>query len=221
MIKVEHLYKSYKTGDISTEVLKDVGLEVEAGEFIAIMGRSGSGKSTLLNILGGMDSADSGSYLFDGEPVSGMDSRQLAHFRNKKIGFVFQSFYLLPEFNVMDNVAVPMGYGGVSSRERKARSLKLLEQVGLEKKAKRRPSQLSGGEQQRVAIARAIAQKPSVLLADEPTGSLDEENGIRIMELLKKLNEQGLTIILVTHDTKVAKYADRILYMTDGKLTPR
>lgn len=218
MIQVEHLFKSYKTGELRTEVLKDVSLSVEKGEFVSIMGRSGCGKSTLLSILGGMDSADKGSYAFDGEDVSGMDARSLAHFRNKKVGFVFQAFHLLPEFNVMDNVSVPLGYAGVGAKQRRAVAMELLEKVGLGDKAKRRPSQLSGGEQQRVAIARAIAAKPEVLLADEPTGSLDEENGIRVMEMLKQLNEQGLTIILVTHDSKVAGYADRVLHMVDGKM---
>ena len=218
MIQVEHLFKSYKTKDVVTQVLKDVSLDVERGEFVAIMGRSGCGKSTLLNILGGMDSSDEGTYLFEDEPVSGMNARKLAHFRNKKVGFVFQSFHLLPEFNVMDNVALPLGYGGAGAKERKARAMELLEKVGLKDKAKRKPSQLSGGEQQRVAIARAIAADPDVLLADEPTGSLDEENGIKVMDMLKTLNDQGLTIVLVTHDAKVADYAHRLLHMSDGKL---
>ena len=218
MIKIEHLMKSYKTGDVRFQVLKDVNLTVSQGEFVAIMGRSGCGKSTLLNILGGMDSADEGTYLFDGQPVSGLNNRDLAHFRNKKVGFVFQSFHLLPEFNVVDNVALPLGYGGVGAKERRARAMELLEKVGLADKAKRRPSQLSGGEQQRVAIARAVAAGPEVLLADEPTGSLDEENGIHVMDMLKQLNDQGLTIVLVTHDQKIADYADRVLRMADGKI---
>lgn len=218
MIKIEHLMKSYKTGDVRFQVLKDVNLTVNQGEFVAIMGRSGCGKSTLLNILGGMDSADEGTYLFDGQPVSGLNNRDLAHFRNKKVGFVFQSFHLLPEFNVVDNVALPLGYGGVGAKERRARAMELLEKVGLADKAKRRPSQLSGGEQQRVAIARAVAAGPEVLLADEPTGSLDEENGIHVMDMLKQLNDQGLTIVLVTHDQKIADYADRVLRMADGKI---
>lgn len=218
MIEVRNLYKSYKNGDVCTKVLKDMNLTVEDGAFVTIMGRSGCGKSTLLNILGGMDRADQGTYLFDGTPVSGMDGRSLACFRNQKVGFVFQSFHLLPEFNVADNVALPLGYGGMGAKQRRKISMELLEKVGLADKARRRPSQLSGGEQQRVAIARAVAAGPKVLLADEPTGSLDEENGQKIMEMLKALNTQGLTILLVTHDPKVAACGSRMIHMADGRI---
>ena len=217
-IKFDKVTKDYHSGEVTIRALSDASFEVEKGEICVIVGESGAGKTTLLNILGGMDSLDEGTYLFEDEPVSSMNARQLAHFRNKKVGFVFQSFHLLPEFNVMDNVALPLGYGGAGAKERKARAMELLEKEGLKDKAKRKPSQLSGGEQQRVAIARAIAADPDVLLADEPTGSLDEENGIKVMDMLKTLNDQGLTIVLVTHDAKVADYAHRLLHMSDGKL---
>ncbi len=218
IITIKNLVKTYQSGDAKNEVLKDVCLEVNKGEFIAIMGRSGCGKSTLLNIMGGMDLADRGSYLFEGMQVSDFNRRQLAHFRNKKVGFVFQAFHLLPEFSIIDNISLPLGYAGAKSGQRKKRAKQLLEMVGLAGRETGRPFQLSGGEQQRVAIARAISNQPEVLLADEPTGSLDEENGIKIMQLLKTLNGQGLTIIMVTHDKKVAEYADRIIYMADGKI---
>ena len=218
MIIINNLQKKYKNGDMDTEVLQGVNMQVKRGEFVAVMGRSGCGKSTLLNIIGGMDKADNGSYLFDGEQVLDYNSQQLANFRNKKVGFVFQAFHLLQEFSVADNIALPLGYAGIGAKQRKRTALELLEQIGLVEKAGRRPFQLSGGEQQRVAIARAISNQPEVLLADEPTGSLDEENGIRILELLKNLNERGLTIIMVTHDIKVSEYADRVIRITDGKV---
>lgn len=218
MLIINNLQKKYKNGDMDTEVLQGVNMQVKRGEFVAVMGRSGCGKSTLLNIIGGMDKADSGSYLFDGEQVLDYNSQQLANFRNKKVGFVFQAFHLLQEFSVVDNIALPLGYAGIGAKQRKRTALELLEQIGLVEKAGRRPFQLSGGEQQRVAIARAISNQPEVLLADEPTGSLDEENGIRILELLKNLNERGLTIIMVTHDIKVSEYADRVIRITDGKV---
>ena len=218
MIIINNLQKKYRNGDMETDVLRGVNMQVKRGAFVAVMGRSGCGKSTLLNIIGGMDRADSGSYLFDGEQVMDYNNRQLASFRNKKVGFVFQAFHLLQEFSVADNIALPLGYAGIGAKQREKTAKDLLEKMGLVEKAARRPFQLSGGEQQRVAIARAISNQPEVLLADEPTGSLDEENGIRILELLKKLNEQGLTIIMVTHDPKVSEYADRVIRITDGKI---
>ncbi len=218
IIAIKNLMKTYQTGGAKNEVLKNVCLEAEKGEFVAIMGRSGCGKSTLLNIMGGMDKADGGSYLFHGERVSDFNRRQLAHFRNKNVGFVFQAFHLLPEFNVMDNISLPLGYAGEKAAQRKQRAKQLLEMVGLAGRERDKVFQLSGGERQRVAIARAISNRPEVILADEPTGSLDEENGAKIMQLLKKLNGQGATIVMVTHDKKVAGYADRVIYMENGNI---
>ncbi|MBD5468584.1 MAG: ABC transporter ATP-binding protein [Lachnospiraceae bacterium] len=200
-----------------TEALRGVNLSIAEGEFAAITGRSGCGKSTLLNIMGGMDRQTSGEYLFCGEKIDDMNARALARFRNQSIGFVFQAFYLAKELNAIDNVAMPLGYAHVSSRERKRRAEEALAAVGLSEKLRARPSQLSGGEQQRVAIARAIINHPAVLLADEPTGNLDYENGQKIMDLLHRLHEDGLTIVMVTHDLVLAQQADRIIHMEDGR----
>lgn len=200
-----------------TEALRGVNLSIAEGEFVAITGRSGCGKSTLLNIMGGMDRQTSGEYLFRGEKIDDMNARALARFRNQSIGFVFQAFYLAKELNAIDNVAMPLGYAHVSSRERKRRAEEALAAVGLSEKLRARPSQLSGGEQQRVAIARAIINHPAVLLADEPTGNLDYENGQKIMDLLHRLHEDGLTIVMVTHDLALANQADRIIHMEDGR----
>lgn len=200
-----------------TEALRGVNLSIAEGEFVAITGRSGCGKSTLLNIMGGMDRQTSGEYLFRGEKIDDMNTRALARFRNQSIGFVFQAFYLAKELNAIDNVAMPLGYAHVSSRERKRRAEEALAAVGLSEKLHARPSQLSGGEQQRVAIARAIINHPAALLADEPTGNLDYENGQKIMDLLHRLHEDGLTIVMVTHDLALAKQADRIIHMEDGR----
>lgn len=200
-----------------TEALRGVNLSIAKGEFVAITGRSGCGKSTLLNIMGGMDRQTSGEYLFRGEKIDDMNTRALARFRNQSIGFVFQAFYLAKELKAIDNVAMPLGYAHVGSRERKRRAEEALAAVGLTEKLHARPSQLSGGEQQRVAIARAIINHPAVLLADEPTGNLDYENGQRIMDLLHRLHEDGLTIVMVTHDLALAKQADRIIHMEDGR----
>lgn len=200
-----------------TEALRGVNLSIAEGEFVAITGRSGCGKSTLLNIMGGMDRQTAGEYLFRGEKIDDMSTRALARFRNQSIGFVFQAFYLAKELNAIDNVAMPLGYAHVGSRERKRRAEEALSAVGLSEKLHARPSQLSGGEQQRVAIARAIINRPAALLADEPTGNLDYENGQKIMDLLHRLHEDGLTIVMVTHDLALAKQADRIIHMEDGR----
>lgn len=215
MIKIEHLTKQYNK---DTTALKDISLEINEGEFIAIVGKSGCGKSTLLNILGGMDVQTEGSYTFNETEVSTLKGKKLAKFRNENIGFVFQSFYLMNDCNCIDNVSLPLGYANVSAKIRKERALELLDEVGLKDKAKKRPSQMSGGEQQRIAIARALSNSPAVILADEPTGNLDEENGQKIMDLLKKLNKEGLTIIMVTHDLDLAKQADRMIHISDGKI---
>ena len=210
MIKVINLNKTYNNG-IKVQALKEINLKIERGEFILIIGKSGSGKSTLLNILGCMDGYDSGEYLFSDQDVKSLSSPELARFRNQKVGFVFQSFQLINELTVGENIEMPMGIAGVPRNERKKRVTELLEMVGLEEKESCRPLQLSGGQQQRVAIARALANNPDVILCDEPTGNLDEKNGIKIMELLKKLNEKDTTIIMVTHDLTLKQYADRII----------
>lgn len=219
MIKINHLNKTYNNG-IKVQALREVNLVIEQGEFILIVGKSGSGKSTLLNILGCMDGYDSGEYLFLDQNVKSLSSRESAQFRNHKVGFVFQSFQLINELTVGENIEMSMGIAGVPKNERKKRVKDLLEIVGLEEKENCRPLQLSGGQQQRVAIARALANNPDVLLCDEPTGNLDEENGIKIMELLKELNEKGSTIIMVTHDLTLKQYADRIIQMKDGRIIP-
>lgn len=217
MININHINKTYYSG-IEVQALKEVNLVIEKGEFILIVGKSGSGKSTLLNVIGCMDGYDSGEYLFLNQDVKSLSSRELAQFRNRKIGFVFQSFQLINELTVGENIEMAMGIAGVPRNERKKRVKQLLEMVGLTEKEKNRPLQLSGGQQQRVAIARALANNPDVLLCDEPTGNLDEKNGIKIMELLKSLNKKGTTIIMVTHDLTLKQYADRIVEMKDGRI---
>lgn len=215
---LKDIVKCYKNGSNVTEALKGVSLTVKQGEFLAITGRSGCGKSTLLNIMGGMDRQTSGEYLFQGERVDGMNVRRLAEFRNRQIGFIFQAFYLGKEFQAIENVAMPLGYAKVRRKERKRRAKEALMQVGLGDKLLSRPAQLSGGEQQRVAIARAIVNHPKVLLADEPTGNLDCENGRVVMELLHNLHAEGLTIVMVTHDLTLAGEADRLIRMEDGRI---
>lgn len=218
LIKVENLTKIYKTGTVETKALNNISFTIQEGEFAAVIGRSGCGKSTLLHILGGMDKPTNGFYLFNGIKVMDLKGYSLARFRNQQIGFVFQGFYLMNEMNAEENVALPLGYANVNKRERKRRALELLDAVGLKEKAKHKPSELSGGEQQRVAIARAVAGNPKVLLADEPTGNLDEENSKKIMKLLKELNEKGLTIIMVTHDMELSKKAGRIIRIKEGRI---
>lgn len=219
-IRMQKIVKRYESGNKKsrnvTEALRGVSLCISKGEFVAVTGRSGCGKSTLLNIMGGMDRQTSGEYLFFGKKVGGMNARALARFRNQSIGFVFQAFYLAKELNAVDNAAMPLGYAHVKNRERKRRAEEALNAVGLGRKLRAYPAQLSGGEQQRVAIARAIINHPGVLLADEPTGNLDQENGQKIMDLLHRLHRDGMTIVMVTHDLALAGQADRILYMEDG-----
>lgn len=219
MIRLEGITKNYIGKYIHTEAIKGIDLEVKEGEFIAIMGRSGTGKTTLLNILGCMDHYDDGVYYFNDTNVSELSDKQVAKFRNKNIGFIFQSFNLIPDLTAFDNIELPLGLAGVPAKIRKERTYNLLKEVGLEDKAFHRPIELSGGQQQRVAIARALANSPKIILADEPTGNLDEESGLQVMEYLRKLNKKDkVTIIMVTHDSVVSKYADYILEMKGGKL---
>ncbi|MDF2686423.1 MAG: macrolide transporter ATP-binding protein [Clostridia bacterium] len=217
-IQLKNVTKIYRGVNVETVALKNISISFENGEFTAIMGRSGCGKTTLLNILGCMDTFDDGEYIFEDKNIKGCSENALAAFRNKKIGFIFQAFNLINEMTVFKNVEVPLGYAGISAKERKERCEYLLEQVGLSDKLKNHPTQLSGGQQQRVAIARALAMEPAVILADEPTGNLDSKNGTEIMELLKDMNEKGKTIIMVTHDNTLSKYAKRTVTLSDGEI---
>jgi len=217
VISVEHLTKVYDLGEVRVEALRGVDVRVERGEFVAIMGASGSGKSTFLNIVGCLDRPSTGRYRLDGVDVSQMSSDQLAEVRNKKIGFVFQSFNLLARTSAVENVELPLLYNGTDSRDRRARALAALKATGLEGRAEHQPSQLSGGQQQRVAIARALVNLPAIILADEPTGNLDSQTSSEIMGIMQTLNEQqGITVMLVTHEPDIAQYAKRVILFKDG-----
>jgi putative ABC transport system ATP-binding protein len=218
MISIESLNKIYKTGSVEVHALKDVNIEVTQGELIAIMGHSGSGKSTLMNIIGCLDRPTSGKYLLDGIEIDKQSADELSLIRNKKIGFVFQSFNLIPRTNVLRNVELPMIYAKVKSNQRRERALELLKKVGLEDRTTHLPNELSGGQKQRVAIARALANNPPIILADEPTGNLDTNSSEEIMSIFRKLNKEGNSIIIVTHEPEVAKYADRIIVFKDGSI---
>ncbi|MFA5644040.1 MAG: ABC transporter ATP-binding protein [Patescibacteria group bacterium] len=218
LIKIKDLKKEFNSGDVVTKVLHGVSFNIDKGEFVSIMGPSGSGKSTLMHILGLLDRLSSGSYEFEGQNVSDFDDDQLAVFRNEKIGFVFQSFNLLPKTSVLDNVILPLTYS--SNRKKMGeRAKKVLASVGLDHRLDYYTNQISGGEKQRVAIARALVNNPSVIFADEPTGNLDSKSGTQIMEILQKLNDEGNTIILVTHETHTAEHAKRIIKIKDGLIT--
>ena len=216
LIFFENIRKSYRLGGVDIHALDGVNLSIHQNEFVALMGPSGSGKSTLINILGCLDSPTSGQYALNGKDVGSMRDWQLSEIRNTEIGFVFQSFNLLPRMSSLDNVALPLVYAGVSSKQRQNRAQELLELVGLGDRLKNKPNQLSGGQRQRVAIARALANKPSLVLADEPTGNLDSTTAQEIMEILTKVNAQGNTIVVVTHEREVAEYAQRIIHLKDG-----
>jgi putative ABC transport system ATP-binding protein len=219
MIQIHELHKTYHMGEIEVPALRGVSFTIERGEFVAIMGPSGSGKSTLMNLLGCLDTPDEGEYILDGLAVAWLDRDLLAAVRNRKIGFVFQQFNLLPRQTALENVALPLVYlGGVPAAERLAYAREMLELVGLGERLEHRPRELSGGQQQRVAIARALVARPTLLLADEPTGNLDSHSSSEIMVLLEELNQQGLTIVLVTHEHDIAAYARRVLTMHDGLL---
>ena len=218
MLQMHHVSKIYRTDTVETHALREFSLRVDDGEFVAVMGPSGSGKTTFLNVAGLLEEFTSGSYTLDGQDVSGLRDSQRARIRNQKIGFIFQSFNLLPDLDLFDNVDVPLRYRGFSSAERKRRIDAALELVGLAARVKHLPSQLSGGQQQRVAIARALAGEPRFQLADEPTGNLDSEMAGQVMELLEEINRNGTTIIMVTHDPGLARRADRNVHLRDGHL---
>lgn len=218
LIELRDIRKYYDASGVRTKALDGITISIDKGEFVAIMGASGSGKSTLMNIIGAIDEASKGKYILSGKNVSALNNKELANLRNKEMGYIFQSFNLLEELTIMENVEMPLGYAGIRGKERKKRALELLEKVGLEGKKNAYPRQLSGGQQQRVAIARALVNQPSLLLADEPTGNLDSTNGEEVMNQLVDLHKEGTTIILVTHDDKVASFADRRIEMKDGKV---
>lgn len=219
MIELSHIYKTYgEDTEEPTPVLFDISLSVNDGDYIAIMGPSGSGKSTLMNIIGCLDVPSEGTYLFDDSNISEMSDNALAELRAKKIGFVFQSFELLPEETALSNVMLPMSFAGVARGEREERAVSALESVGLGDRLNHKPSQLSGGQKQRVAIARAMINNPRILLADEPTGALDQKSGAEIMDLFQELNESGTTVLMITHDPKIARHAKNIYHIIDGRL---
>ena len=221
IIKLENVNKSYKVGENSIHVLKDINLTVQKGEFIAILGASGSGKSTLMNIIGGMDNSDEGTYFIDDIPMHKCDDNKLGKVRNDKIGFIFLKYHLIPQYTVLQNVMMPLLIRGMSRTEATEIAMGSLENVGLRDRIEHKPNELSGGQQQRVAIARALVTKPALLLADEPTGALDSNTGKEILQLFKELNEIGNTIIMITHDTNVANHSKRILYLDDGVLSEK
>jgi putative ABC transport system ATP-binding protein len=219
LIELKGINKTYKNGDQELRVLKDIDLEVEKGEFVAIMGPSGSGKSTLMNVIGLLDRPTSGDYFLDGQEVGNLSEKKLAHVRNEQIGFVFQQFFLLSKLNAFQNVELPLIYAGVHPAKRKEIAEQYLEKVELGSRMHHLPSELSGGQKQRVAIARALVNRPAIVLADEPTGALDTKTGEQIMDLLTKLNQEGKTIIMVTHEPEIAAFANRRIVIRDGVIS--
>jgi putative ABC transport system ATP-binding protein len=219
IIDIDSLTKIYQTGKTEFKALNNVSLKIQKGDFVSIMGPSGSGKSTLMNIIGCLDRPTSGTIIIDGENISSVSDNQLAEIRGRKIGFIFQKFNLMPTMSALKNIALPMVFIGNSKSEREQRASELLNKVGLTNWATHRPSELSGGQQQRIAIARALTNNPSIILADEPTGNLDTKTGDQIMEILVSLNKEGKTILLVTHETSLKRFANRTVNMIDGKIS--
>jgi putative ABC transport system ATP-binding protein len=216
MLEIKKITKVYKMGEVLVNALRGVSFHIDKGQFVAIMGPSGSGKSTLMHIIGCLDHPSEGSFIMDGEDISKVNDNKLAEIRNKKIGFVFQQFNLLNRVNILNNVEVPLIYAGVNSKKRKNLVKQVLENVGLSNRLKHRPNEISGGEKQRAAIARALVNNPLIILADEPTGNLDTKNGEEIMKIFHKLHQEGHTIIVVTHELEIARYAQRIIHLRDG-----
>lgn len=219
ILKMKAIVKKYQMGDEEQQVLNHIDFNVAQGEFVTILGPSGSGKSTLMNIIGCLDVPTSGVYDLNGNDVANMDEETLSEVRNREIGFIFQQFQLLPRLSALDNVELPLIYAGVPEKERKQRAQAMLEKVGLGTKLKNKPNQLSGGQQQRVAIARALVTQPTILLADEPTGALDQKTGVQIMDLFQELHAEGKTIVMITHDEKIAQHGSRIVKILDGSLS--
>lgn len=218
LLELKNIYKDYIQENIVIPVLKDINVSVDEGEYLAIMGPSGSGKTTLMNIIGCLDRPTKGDYLLEGESIINYNENRLSDLRLKTLGFVFQSFNLLPKQSALDNVSLPLGYAGVPPKKRKEIAFEALKKVGLEDRVRFRPSQLSGGQQQRVAIARALVNKPKIILADEPTGALDSRSGVQVMNLFQQLNEEGVTIIMITHDASIAAHAKRTVRILDGEI---
>jgi putative ABC transport system ATP-binding protein len=218
IIQLENIAKTYGSGETEVRALADVNLVVEPGEYCSIMGASGSGKSTVMNVIGCLDRPTSGSYYLDGIDVAQLPDTELAHIRNRKIGFVFQQFHLLPQLSALENVMLPMVYAGVSTSERKERSVEALTRVGLANRLNNKPNQLSGGQQQRVAIARAIVNRPVLILADEPTGALDSQTTQEVLNIFTELNASGITVVMVTHEADVARQTKRIVWFRDGQV---
>ncbi|WP_199322841.1 MULTISPECIES: ABC transporter ATP-binding protein [Calothrix] len=218
IIRLENIFKIYGSGETEVKALNNVNLTIDEGEYCSIMGPSGSGKSTAMNIIGCLDRPSSGSYYLDNVDVAQMNDKALAHIRNKKLGFVFQQFHLLPQLTALENVILPMAYAGINPQERRDRATEALIKVGLEKRLNNKPTQLSGGQQQRVAIARAIVNRPVVLLADEPTGALDSRTTQEVMDIFSELNASGITVVMVTHEPDVARQTQRIVWFRDGEV---
>lgn len=218
IISMQNINKSYQTGENKLHVLKDVSLTVKKGEYLAILGPSGSGKSTLMNIIGCMDVADDGTYFLDGVQVEKASEKELVTIRNQKIGFIFQKYHLISTYNVVQNIVMPLLMRGMSLEEAKESSMDIIQMLGLTDRMNHKPSELSGGQQQRVAIARALVGQPALLLADEPTGALDQNSGVEVLKLFKKLHDMGNTIVMITHDLNVAKHAERMVQIIDGEV---
>ncbi|MBN1122786.1 MAG: ABC transporter ATP-binding protein [Anaerolineae bacterium] len=218
LIRIQGIKRHFILGDSVVKALDGVDLDIEQGEMMCLMGPSGSGKSTLMNLLGGLDTPDEGTIVVGGRDISALDENELALYRRQMVGFVFQSFNLIPTMTALENVSFPLIFSGTAPAERKARGEELLDMVGLADRMDHKPTELSGGQQQRVAMARALANDPQILLGDEPTGNLDSKTGVEVMEMLRKLNEQGQTIVLVTHDPRVSQYTTRSIHMLDGRI---
>ncbi len=221
ILELKNIYKNYQQGKMEVPVLKDVNFSMEEGEYVAIMGPSGSGKTTLMNIIGCLDKSTSGTFLLDGQDVNKCTENEMSDIRLRKIGFVFQSFHLLPKQSAIENVMMPLNYAGVPKKKRREIAFAALERVGLADRVDFRPNQLSGGQMQRVAIARAIVNSPKILLADEPTGALDSKSSVQVMDLFQKLNDEGVTVLMITHDSEIADYAKRAVLIRDGVLSEK